>query len=50
MGQDIARRLKETDEDESNLLDRTMVLLGSHMHSGGHNNRNLPVILAPNFG
>ena len=23
-----------------------MVLLGSHMHSGGHNNRNLPIILA----
>jgi hypothetical protein len=35
-----------TAEGESNLLDRTMVLLGSHMHSGGHNNRNLPVIFA----
>ena len=43
---DFVRRLKETEEDESNLLDRTMVLLGSHMHSGGHNNRNLPVIFA----
>jgi len=40
------RRLKETTEGDSNLLDRTMVLLGSHMHSGGHNNRNLPVIFA----
>ena len=43
---DFVRRLKETEEGESNLLDRTMVLLGSHMHSGGHNNRNLPVIFA----
>jgi hypothetical protein len=23
-----------------------MVLLGSHMHSGAHDNRNLPIILA----
>lgn len=43
---DFLRRLKETEEGDSNLLDRTMVLLGSHMHSGGHNNRNLPIILA----
>jgi len=43
---DFIRRLKETEEDEANLLERTMVLLGSHMHSGGHNNRNLPVIFA----
>lgn len=40
------RRLKQTQEAGSNLLDRTMVMLGSHMHSGGHNNRNLPIILA----
>lgn len=40
------RRLKQTQEGGSNLLDRTMVMLGSHMHSGGHNNRNLPIILA----
>lgn len=40
------RRLKETDEGDSNLLERTMVLFGSHMHSGSHNNRNLPIILA----
>jgi hypothetical protein len=39
-------RLKEAKEGESTLLDRTMVLLGSHMHSGGHNNRNLPILLA----
>ena len=43
---DFIRRLKGAAEDESTLLDRTMVLLGSHMHSGGHNNRNLPIILA----
>jgi hypothetical protein len=43
---DLIRRLKETAEGESNLLDRTMVLFGSHMHSGGHDNRNLPTILA----
>jgi hypothetical protein len=39
-------RLKETAEGDSQLLDRTSVLLGSHMHSGGHNNRNLPLLLA----
>lgn len=39
-------RLRAADEGDSNLLDRTMVLLGSHMHSGGHDNRNLPIILA----
>lgn len=43
---DFVRRLKKTKEDTSSLLDRTMILLGSHMHSGGHNNRNLPIILA----
>ena len=43
---DFIRRLKETEEGESNLLDQTMIMLGSHMHSGGHNNRNLPTILA----
>ncbi len=43
---DFIRRLKETKEGDSNLLDRSMVLLGSHMHSGGHDNRNLPIILA----
>jgi hypothetical protein len=43
---DFIRRLKETKEEDSNLLDRTMVMLGSHMHSGGHDNRNLPILLA----
>jgi len=43
---DFLRRLRATKEGDSNLLDRTMLLLGSHMHSGGHNNRNLPIILA----
>jgi hypothetical protein len=43
---DFIRRLNEAKEGESNLLDRTMVLMGSHMHSGGHDNRNLPIVLA----
>ena len=43
---DFVRRLKEAQEDSSNLLDRTMILMGSHMHDGLHNNRNLPIILA----
>ncbi|MBC8352679.1 MAG: DUF1552 domain-containing protein [Planctomycetes bacterium] len=43
---DFIRRLKETKEGDSHLLERTMVMLGSHMHSGGHNNRNLPTVLA----
>lgn len=43
---DLIRRLKGTAEGESNLLERSMILVGSHMHSGGHDNRNLPVILA----
>jgi hypothetical protein len=43
---DFLVRLKETAEGDSHLLERTMVLLGSHMHSGGHDNRNLPVLLA----
>jgi hypothetical protein len=43
---EFVRRLKAAKEDESNLLERTMVLMGSHMHSGGHDNRNLPIVLA----
>ncbi|MGZ0171231.1 MAG: DUF1552 domain-containing protein [Planctomycetales bacterium] len=43
---DFLRKLKETSEGDSNLLDQTIVMLGSHMHSGGHDNRNLPIILA----
>ena len=40
------RRLKETREGDSNLLDQTAVLMGSHMHSGLHQNTNLPILLA----
>lgn len=43
---EFMRKLKETKEQDSTLLDQTMVLMGSHMHSGGHDNRNLPIILA----
>ena len=43
---DFLTHLKDAAEGDSNLLERTMVLLGSHMHSGGHNNRNLPILLA----
>ena len=43
---DFIRRLKETQEDGSNLLNRTMIVLGSHMHDGLHNNQNLPIIFA----
>ena len=43
---DFLRRLKEAREADANLLERTMVLMGSHMHSGGHNNRNLPTLFA----
>lgn len=43
---DFVRRLHETSEGDSSLLDQTMVMVGSHMHSGNHNNRNLPIILA----
>jgi hypothetical protein len=43
---EFVTRLNETAEGDARLLDRTSVLMGSHMHSGGHNNRNLPVLLA----
>lgn len=43
---DFLRQLKNTEEGESNLLERTQVLMGSHMHSGNHENRNLPIIHA----
>lgn len=43
---DFIRRLKNAAEGDSNLLNRSVVLLGSHMHSGGHDNRNLPTLLA----
>jgi hypothetical protein len=39
--------LRDTPEGEENLLDRTMVLLGSNMgNANSHSNTNLPVILA----
>jgi hypothetical protein len=43
---DFLIRLKDSPEADENLLDRTTALLGSHMHSGGHDNRNLPIVLA----
>ena len=43
---DFLRRLKEAEEGDADLLERTMVLMGSHMHSGAHDNRNLPILLA----
>ena len=43
---DFLTRLKAAQEGDSNLLNQTMVLFGSHMHSGGHDNRNLPILLA----
>jgi len=43
---DFLKKLKNTKEEGETLLDRTMVLVGSHMHSGGHRVLNLPVLLA----
>ena len=43
---EFLRKLKNTKEDDSNLLERTQVLMGSHMHSGNHENRNLPILHA----
>jgi hypothetical protein len=43
---DFLTKLKNTREEGETLLDRTMVLVGSHMHSGGHRVTNLPVLLA----
>lgn len=44
---DFLTKLKNTkEEDGVSLLDRTMFLAGSHMHSGGHRVLNLPVLLA----
>jgi len=39
-------KLKNTQEEGVSLLDRTMLLVGSHMHSGGHRVTNLPILLA----
>ena len=43
---DFLAKLKATKEEGETLLDRTMVLVGSHMHSGGHRVNNLPILLA----
>ncbi len=44
---DFLRRLKSSGEGESNLLDRTQVLLGSNLgNASGHLTTNLPIVLA----
>jgi hypothetical protein len=44
---DLLAKLKQTKEDGSNLLDRTIVFLGSNLGDGSsHSVRNLPVIVA----
>ena len=43
---DFLTKLKTSQEDGQSLLDRTMVLAGSQMHSGGHITTNLPIFLA----
>ncbi len=44
---DLLTKLKQSKEDGSNLLDRTMVFLGSNLGDGSsHSVRNLPVFLA----
>ncbi|CAN5220889.1 DUF1552 domain-containing protein [soil metagenome] len=40
-------RLKAIEEGDSNLLDRTMILYGSHLgNASSHNNTNMPILLA----
>jgi hypothetical protein len=43
---DFLNKLKNSQEEGQSLLDRTMVLAGSQMHSGGHVTTNLPILLA----
>jgi hypothetical protein len=44
---DFLLKLKATQEQEETLLDRTMVLFGSHLgNASSHNTRNLPLVLA----
>jgi len=43
---DFLLKLKNTKEEGETLLDRTMVLVGSHMGSGHHTVDNLPILLA----
>jgi hypothetical protein len=47
----ILRRLKETKEGDSNLLDNSMILFGAGISDGNrHNHDNLPVLLAGKAG
>ena len=43
---DFLAKLKATREEDETLLDRTLVLVGSHMGSGSHTVVNLPILLA----
>ena len=43
---DLLSKLKSTKEEDETLLDRTLVLVGSHMGSGNHTVVNLPILLA----
>jgi len=44
---EFLEKLRETREGDTNLLERTMVLLGSNLgNASSHNNRNLPILLA----
>ena len=44
---DFLTKLHESSEQGATLLDRTMVMFGSHMgNASSHNNTNLPIILA----
>src|SRR5688500_17497208 len=44
---DLLAKLKQTKEEGANLLDRTLVFLGSNLGDGSsHSVKNLPVLLA----
>ena len=44
---DLLHKLKQTPEEEANLLDRTIVFLGSNLGDGSsHSVKNLPVLVA----
>jgi hypothetical protein len=43
---DFLAKLKGTREEDETLLDRTLVLVGSHMGAGNHTVDNLPILLA----
>ena len=44
---DFLRKLRDTDDEGTSLLDQTQVLLGSNLgNASSHNNRNMPIILA----